>query len=104
MCHERTIASEEKTTTLTNFRNGDRNLHFVHVHKAAKGRTCRACHDPHATNNPKHIRDGVRSGNGVLPTNYKKTETGGSCQPGCHQKFAYDRVKEVVNRPPVAQR
>ncbi len=102
MCHENSIANTEYTTTLTNFRNGNRNLHFVHVNKAVKGRTCRACHDPHGTNNPKHIRDGVPFGIWQLPIGYKKTSTGGSCQPGCHMKYGYDRERAVVNKPPVA--
>jgi predicted CXXCH cytochrome family protein len=104
MCHEKSIASEESTTTLTNFRNGDRNLHFVHVNKFVKGRTCRACHDAHATNNPKHIRDKVPFAKWQLPIGYKKTETGGQCLPGCHQRYGYDRVKPVVNKPSAAER
>jgi len=98
MCHEQTIASEKVTTTLTGFRNGNMNLHYVHVNQEVKGRTCRACHDAHATNNPKHIRDGVPFGAWKLPINYKKTATGGQCLPGCHQLFKYDRDKPVKNR------
>lgn len=98
MCHEKTIAEEKYTTTLTNFRNGNLNLHYVHVHKKVKGRTCRACHEVHASNNPKHIRDSVPFGAWQLPINYVKTKTGGRCSPGCHQPFAYDRVKPVKNR------
>ncbi len=99
MCHERSIAANDTTTTLTNFRNGSQNLHYVHVHKFVKGRTCRACHDAHATNNPRHIRDKVPFASWQLPIGFKKTETGGSCQPGCHQKFSYDRVRPVLNKP-----
>jgi predicted CXXCH cytochrome family protein len=99
MCHQKTIASEETTTTLTGFRNGEQNLHFVHVNKSVKGRTCRACHDAHATNNPKHVRDAVPFAKWQLPINFKKNETGGSCLPGCHQLFRYDRNKPVVNKP-----
>ena len=40
-CHEATLVTEERTTTLTGFRDGDRNLHFVHVDKVKDGRTCR---------------------------------------------------------------
>lgn len=98
MCHEKDLASEEWTTTMTGFRNGKQNLHYVHVHKTVKGRTCRACHDAHATNNPRHIRDSVPFGNWSLPVGYTKTETGGQCSPGCHQTFRYDREKPVDNR------
>ncbi len=98
MCHEKDLARTEFTTTLTSFRNGKQNLHFVHVNKQVKGRTCRACHDAHATNNPRHIRDAVPFGNWGLPIGSSKTETGGACLPGCHQEFKYDRNKPVNNR------
>jgi predicted CXXCH cytochrome family protein len=98
MCHEQTIAEERFTTTLTDFRNGNENLHYVHVNKPERGRTCRACHDAHATNNPKHIRDAVPFGSWELPINFEKTATGGRCMPGCHQRFGYDRQKPVRNR------
>jgi predicted CXXCH cytochrome family protein len=97
-CHEKALVLDVRTTTLTGFRNGDQNLHFVHVNKAVKGRTCRACHDAHATNNPKHIRDAVPFGTWGLPINYNKTVNGGSCLPGCHQKFEYNRMSPVKNR------
>ncbi len=97
-CHEKTLVLEPRTTTLTGFRNGDQNLHFLHVNKAVKGRTCRACHDAHATNNPKHIRDSVPFGAWPLPVGFHKTAQGGSCLPGCHQKFEYNRTNPVKNR------
>lgn len=97
-CHEPTLATEPATTTLTGFRNGDKNLHFVHVNRPDKGRTCRACHETHASRRPKQIRDSVPFGRWELPTNYEKTETGGRCAPGCHVPRGYDRVTPVVNR------
>lgn len=96
-CHEKTLVLNPKTTKLTNFRNGEKNLHFTHVNKPVKGRTCRACHETHASNFPKHIREGVPFGGWELPVNYVKTETGGSCTPGCHKIKQYDRVEEVIN-------
>lgn len=97
-CHNDTLVKDPKTTTLTGFRNGDQNLHYVHVNKSPKGRTCRACHDAHATNNPKHIRDAVPFGAWQLPVGLVKNQQGGSCLPGCHQEFKYDRGKLVKNR------
>jgi predicted CXXCH cytochrome family protein len=97
-CHEKTLVLDSRTTTLTGFRNGDQNLHYLHVNKPVKGRTCRACHDAHATNNPKHIRDTVPFGVWGLPVGYHKTADGGSCLPGCHQKFEYNRISAVKNR------
>lgn len=96
-CHEKTIVMNPETTKLTNFRNAEENLHFMHVNKAEKGRTCRACHETHASNFPKHIRESVPFGTWELPVNFQKTESGGSCTPGCHKTKKYDRVKKVVN-------
>lgn len=96
-CHEKTIVLNPETTKLTNFRNGNMNLHFKHVNKPIKGRTCRACHETHASNFPKHIREAVPFGAWELPVNFDKTETGGSCTPGCHKIKKYDRVKKEIN-------
>lgn len=97
-CHNENLTKDAKTTTLTGFRNGDQNLHYVHIKKPVKGRTCRACHDAHATSNPKHIRNEVPFGAWQLPVGMVKNQTGGSCLPGCHQEFKYDRNKMVQNR------
>lgn len=94
-CHERSLVLEPRTTALTGFRNGDLNLHFVHVNKDTKGRTCRACHETHASDKAKHIRTSVPFGKWEMPINFNKSETGGSCAPGCHVPYAYDRVKPV---------
>ena len=97
-CHEKTVALNSKTTKLTNFRNGSENLHFLHVNKPIKGRTCRACHETHASNSPRHIREAVPFGAWDLPLNFEKTESGGSCTPGCHKIKLYDRDKRVLNK------
>ncbi len=97
-CHEQTIVQIPKTTTLTNFRNGKDNLHFKHINNPTKGRTCRACHETHASNYPKHIRKSVPFGNWEFDMNYEKTETGGGCLPGCHKRRRYDRVRKVDNK------
>jgi len=96
-CHEKTLVLDRFTTTLTGFRNGDQNLHFHHVNQATKGRTCRACHELHASNNPKHIRDGVPFGEWEIPINYVKYANGGKCAPGCHVPRGYSRVTPVAN-------
>lgn len=96
-CHEKTLVLDPKTTTLTGFRNGDQNLHFLHVNKPVKGRTCRACHDVHATNNPRHIRDAVPFGAWEIPINFTKTSDGGKCLPGCHGAKVFNRVSPAKN-------
>ena len=95
-CHPEGLVLTERTSDLTDFRNGDLNLHYVHVNKQRQGRTCRACHATHASDLPKHIRESVPYGVWNLPIQYQKTGTGGSCQPGCHQPFTYDRASPVA--------
>ena len=91
-CHSDSLVEAERTTTLTNFRDGDRNLHFVHVDKAERGRTCRACHETHGSNLPSHLRETTPFGMWNLPIGYVKTENGGSCTPGCHVQKTYNRI------------
>jgi predicted CXXCH cytochrome family protein len=98
-CHDQQLVLAEKAGGLTGFRNGDRNLHFVHVNKQ-KGRTCRACHSTHASNNELHIRDSVPFGKWQMPIAFAKVETGGSCSPGCHKPYAYDRDNPVQYEAP----
>ena len=96
-CHEKTTILTEKTTTVTGFRNGEQNLHFLHVNKEEKGRTCKACHDIHASNNPMHIAYKFPFGLMTLPINYTSLEEGGSCTPGCHETKAFNRINPVDN-------
>lgn len=83
------------------FRDGERNLRYAHVNRPEKGRTCRACHETHASNKAKYVRDWVLFGSSRrrLPINFEQTETGGRCGPGCHRAYGYDRVKPVINHP-----
>lgn len=90
-CHKEQAYSTARTTTLTGFRDGDRNLHFVHLNQGSRGRTCRACHEVHASSQKLHIREGVPYGSGgwMLKLNFKKTAGGGSCDKTCHQEKSY---------------
>ncbi len=90
-CHPESIVLTERTSELTDFRNGDLNLHYVHVNKERRGRTCRSCHATHASDLPKHIRESVPYGVWNLPIQFQKNDTGGGCRPGCHQPLSYDR-------------
>jgi len=97
-CHKgmKKALNEPKTLTDTGFRNGDNNLHFVHVNKK-KGRTCRACHLHHGSRNQRLIRDTLPFGQRMLTITYEKTESGGICTPACHTTAKYDRYKPVFN-------
>ncbi len=93
-CHKVEKIKKQFTTKTTNFRDGKVNLHFLHINER-KGRTCRACHDEHASKYPKLIRDYTVFGGVKFPLRYIETKNGGSCQPACHKKFSYDRVSPV---------
>lgn len=97
-CHDQQLVLDPETTSLTNFRNGNTNLHYLHVNKDRKGRTCRACHETHASKRERHIRESVPFGpkGWELPINFENSSTGGSCAPGCHAKYAYDRAQPVL--------
>lgn len=95
-CHEKNLLRFPETTIYTKFRNGNRNLHYVHV-VTRKGRTCRICHEPHASSGPKLIsKEGTQFGDWKIPINFVSDSTGGSCAPGCHRKFKYNRDKAEV--------
>jgi len=95
-CHDKKIV-EEPESRATNFRNGPKNMHYLHVNRE-KGRTCRACHAEHASNNPVHIRDSIPYGRWTMNIEFEQTETGGSCATGCHARYGYDRVHPVQNQ------
>lgn len=92
-CHERQLVLTAKTRSLTNFRNGDQNLHFVHVNRDEKGRSCKSCHAIHASDLPNHMASEVpfEGSNWAMPIEYQKTADGGSCAPGCHKPRTYSR-------------
>jgi predicted CXXCH cytochrome family protein len=96
LCHAEAMITVEQTETITSFRNGGKNLHAFHV-KQKKGRTCRACHDVHASNEERHMREEFRFGKINIPLYYFKTTSGGRCIPGCHKERAYDRVNAIIN-------
>jgi predicted CXXCH cytochrome family protein len=92
-CHDPGLVTEKSTEALTNFRNGALNLHYVHVNREQRGRTCRACHEIHGSNLPFHVAESVpfEGSSWALPINFQITETGGSCAPGCHAPMSYQR-------------
>ncbi len=97
-CHkgfEKTF-TEPRTLHDTMFRNGNLNLHYKHVNKR-KGRTCRTCHQHHASEYPKLITSTFSFGNRTLTVEYQKTDTGGSCKTTCHRIGLYDRYDPAIN-------
>jgi predicted CXXCH cytochrome family protein len=103
-CHDKSLVLEAKSTGLTRFRNGNDNLHFLHVNRTEKGRSCRGCHATHASKYALHVRETVPYGKWEMPLNFQATSTGGSCTPGCHKEVRYDRDNPIAydhsNTPP----
>lgn len=104
-CHNKYLLKYPDTTVYTGFRNGNRNLHYVHVVNSRKGRTCRICHEPHAANGPKLTNtDGARFGAWQIPFRLELTESGGRCSSGCHKPLAYDRTTPVTYTSPISKK
>ncbi len=99
-CHAEQLVLKEVSATETNFRNGTLNLHYVHVNRKKKGRACRACHATHASRSEVHVVDSVPFGKWQLPLNFRRTETGGSCDSGCHRPATYDRFHATIGIEP----
>jgi predicted CXXCH cytochrome family protein len=97
-CHTDTLADSQRTDTETSFRNGIFNLHFVHVNRITKGRSCKVCHEPHAGSQPFLISSRVAGfGSWRIPIRYIKNVDGGTCVAGCHKPKSYDRINPVQN-------
>ncbi len=97
-CHADTLADSQRTDSETKFRNGMFNLHYRHVNKIDKGRSCKVCHDPHAAAQPFLIANKIPGfGRWRIPVRYTKTAYGGTCVVGCHKPKSYDRINPVLN-------
>jgi len=98
-CHDKdafkVLRTTKETAQLTSFRDGDKNLHFVHVNKISKGRTCRTCHEVCAecqsSGLPKHMKGSILFSGWNMPMNFTLNMNGGSCAPGCHGEKLYSR-------------
>ena len=96
-CHSEDLVTKQDGRGVTQFRNGEKNLHALHVNQE-KGRTCRACHEVHASQRPSHVREAVPFGNSnwMLEINFQATDEGGSCAPGCHAAKEYSRPHAIL--------
>ncbi len=103
-CHIEALVVSEQAIGVTEFRDKDRNLHYVHVNKPWRGRTCRACHEVHASSRPFHMRDAVPFGpqGWEIEINHTKLPRGGSCAPGCHEGRSYNRGEGEMPKAPRA--
>ncbi|SDM37200.1 doubled CXXCH domain-containing protein [Geoalkalibacter ferrihydriticus] len=95
-CHDHQAFIYERTADLTGFRNGDANLHYLHVNRPVKSRTCKSCHGIHGADQPKLIKSRIPGfGAWEIPIRFEQHDTGATCFVGCHKPKTYDRVKPV---------
>lgn len=97
-CHNNKLADDQETEAQTNFRNGFTNIHYIHINKSEKGRSCKVCHDPHAAEQSRLVSDKIPNfGKWGIPIRFTMTKTGGTCVVGCHKPKSYDRINSVTN-------
>jgi predicted CXXCH cytochrome family protein len=90
LCHDTDLMNAQETEWGTGFRNGKKNLHWLHMN-GNKGRNCRMCHNIHGSSLPFLVEEMVGFGNWEMQMNFVPEEQGGSCLPGCHGKESYRR-------------
>ncbi len=104
-CHPKDLVISQKTTSLTDFRDGDRNLHFLHVNRDEKGRSCKTCHAIHGSDLPLHVAAAVPFDNSpwLMPIGFERLPDGGKCAPGCHVAMTYHRTPDESAAPSGAE-
>lgn len=90
-CHKIDLLLHADTSYNTDFRDGKKNLHYLHVNRKTRGRACKLCHAIHASRQPKLMAEQVSFGDWEMPVNFVKNANGGQCTPGCHAPATYDR-------------
>lgn len=91
-CHDSGLVESSPTVTATKFRDGDLNLHQVHVAKMKKGRACHLCHTAHAAEQPHLIRDSITFAYWIGELKYEAAADGGTCVTACHREKEYHRT------------
>lgn len=101
-CHEERAFTEPETETATQFRDGKRNLHFLHVNRAGPGRACRLCHETHSSKREALMREGIpyEDSGWVLRPDFAKTANGGACGQSCHSAQTYQNRASAPAAPP----
>jgi predicted CXXCH cytochrome family protein len=97
-CHKTELALSRQTSTATNFRNGEQNLHYAHLVGQRRQKTCQACHQVHSGPNPNLIRSSFFYKENELPLKFTKEAQGGKCATACHQQMTYNREKAFPNK------
>jgi len=92
-CHDYTLIQAKYSESDTRFRDGSRNLHYVHVVRdGEKGFSCWVCHDMHASNQPHLLnRENPYNPSYRLKIEFRVKRNGGECRTNCHTKREYRR-------------
>jgi len=97
-CHDNRPFKYERTSAVTGFRNGDRNLHYLHVNKPVKGRVCKTCHGVHGADQKKLVMSKVPGfGRWQIPIYMQESEFGTTCTVGCHKPKTYHPFRRFSN-------
>lgn len=91
-CHEDQRLAPVSGPASTGFRDGEENLHDVHIAAGGKGRVCLTCHDPHAASQLHLLRAEIAaSGTLKIRQQFRELPSGGRCRTGCHAPKIYNR-------------
>lgn len=96
-CHDQQLALAD-TPTATAFRDGLKNLHRVHAQPSGRARGCADCHAIHASHQPSLIAEKIayEGSDWLMDMNFRVTEDGGTCAPGCHEPLSYSRTSPTT--------
>lgn len=89
-CHDQGIIASGQDAQITNFRDGAKNLHYIHSGQH-KSRNCILCHNVHGTSNLHLLQNTVKFGTWEMQINYVENPNGGTCNSGCHEQKSYSR-------------
>lgn len=92
-CHTEDLILQATTSTATQFRDGTKNLHFLHVQNRGRGNSCTTCHAVHGSNQGRHIARSIfyPGSEWKMRLEYTATPTGGTCLTDCHEEIPYSR-------------
>lgn len=92
-CHDAALIGVPESDAVTGFRDGDRNLHHLHVTNAGSITTCSSCHEAHGGSRPMLMAESgsFEGSDWQMPLGFTLTERGGNCAPGCHEPRSYFR-------------
>ncbi len=92
-CHTSELVTEKTTRISTQFRQGDRNLHSLHLEKQGHGNTCMTCHAIHGSNQGRHISRSIfyPGSTWKMRLDYTPSPSGGTCLTDCHEEIPYSR-------------